>query len=410
MTNWKMASRAAKMNPSVLREILKLAEQPGIVSLAGGLPSPKTFPITAFADACAHVLANDGAAALQYAASEGYAPLRQAVADMLPWNVDPAQVLITTGSQQGLDLVAKVLLDPGSRVLVEMPTYLGALQAFSPMEPVPVGVRSDSDGVVVDDLVAKARGDGAEEAARFVYLLPNFQNPTGRTMSEARRAAVSAAAAQAGLPIVEDNPYGDLWFDAAPPLPLTARNPEGCIYLGSFSKVLAPGLRLGFLVAPKAIYGKLLQAKQAVDLHTPIFTQRMVVEVMKDGFLSRHVPEIRALYKRQRDAMIAALKREMRGLDVEFDTPVGGMFLWLRLPHGIDTTALLPRAIARGVAFVPGAPFYADGTGDARTLRLSFVTASVEQIDIAVAALAATLREQLADDAAARVQRELAAG
>ena len=409
MTNWKLAGRAAKMNPSVLREILKLADQPGIISLAGGLPSPKTFPISAFADACAHVLANDGAAALQYAASEGYAPLRQAVADMLPWNVDPAQVLITTGSQQGLDLVAKVLLDPGSRVLVEMPTYLGALQAFSPMEPEAVGVQSDSDGVVVDDLLAKAHGNASEEAARFVYLLPNFQNPTGRTMSEARRAAVSAAAAKADLPIVEDNPYGDLWFDEAPPLPLTARNPEGCIYLGSFSKVLAPGLRLGFLVAPKAIYGKLLQAKQAVDLHTPIFTQRMVVEVMKDGFLSRHVPEIRALYKGQRDAMIAALKREMKGLDVEFDTPVGGMFLWLRLPQGIDTAALLPKAIARGVAFVPGAPFYADGAGDPRTLRLSFVTASVEQINTGIAALAATLREQLADNAAAQVQRQLAA-
>lgn len=403
MTTWKMAARAEKMNPSVLREILKVTDQPGIISLAGGLPSPKTFPISAFADACAHVLANDGAAALQYAASEGYGPLRQAVADMLPWNVDPAQVLITTGSQQGLDLVAKVLIDPGSRVLVETPTYLGALQAFSPMEPTPVSVASDDEGVIVDDLIAKSKD------ARFIYLLPNFQNPTGRTMSETRRAAVSAAAAAASLPIIEDNPYGDLWFDEAPPLPLTARNPEGCIYLGSFSKVLAPGLRLGFLVAPKAIYPKLLQAKQAVDLHTPIFTQRMVVEVMKDGFLARHVPTIRALYKRQRDAMAAALTREMKGLDVTFNAPIGGMFMWARLPEGIDTVALLPKAVARGVAFVPGAPFYADGQGDPRTLRLSFVTASVEEIDTAIAALAAALREQLAHDAAARVQRELAA-
>lgn len=412
MTTWKMAARAEKMNPSVLREILKVTDQPGIISLAGGLPSPKTFPISAFADACAHVLANDGAAALQYAASEGYGPLRQAVADMLPWNVDPAQVLITTGSQQGLDLVAKVLIDPGSRVLVETPTYLGALQAFSPMEPTPVSVASDDEGVIVDDLIAKARGTvgaASGDAARFIYLLPNFQNPTGRTMSEARRAAVSAAAAAANLPIIEDNPYGDLWFDEAPPLPLTARNPDGCIYLGSFSKVLAPGLRLGFLVAPKAIYPKLLQAKQAVDLHTPIFTQRMVVEVMKDGFLARHVPTIRALYKRQRDAMAAALTREMKGLDVTFNAPIGGMFMWARLPEGIDTVALLPKAVARGVAFVPGAPFYADGQGDPRTLRLSFVTASVEEIDTAIAALAATLREQLAHDAAARVQRELAA-
>ena len=402
-THWKLAARAEKMNPSVLREILKVTDQPGIISLAGGLPSPKTFPISAFAAACTEVLENDGAAALQYAASEGYGPLRQAVADMLPWNVDPAQVLITTGSQQGLDLVAKVLIDPGSRVLVETPTYLGALQAFSPMEPTPVSVASDDEGVIVEDLVAKAKD------ARFIYLLPNFQNPTGRTMSEARRAAVSAAAAAANLPIIEDNPYGELWFDEAPPLPLTARNPDGCIYLGSFSKVLAPGLRLGFLVAPKAIYPKLLQAKQAVDLHTPIFTQRMVVEVMKDGFLARHVPTIRALYKRQRDAMTAALTREMKGLDVTFNAPIGGMFMWARLPEGIDTVKLLPKAVERGVAFVPGAPFYADGQGDPRTLRLSFVTASVEEIDTAIAALAATLREQLAHDAAAKVQRELAA-
>ena len=400
--NWKLAARAEKMNPSVLREILKVTERPGIISLAGGLPSPKTFPISAFADACAQVLRTQGEAALQYSASEGFAPLCQAVADMLPWEVDPAQVLITTGSQQGLDLVAKVLLDPGSRVLVETPTYLGALQAFAPMEPVPVGVASDAEGVLADDLVAKAPG------ARFAYLLPNFQNPTGRTMSEARRAAVSAAARSAGLPIVEDNPYGELWFDEAPPLPLTARNPEGCIYLGSFSKVLAPGLRLGFLVAPKPIFPKLLQAKQAADLHSPIFNQRMVFEVMKDGFLDRHVPTIRALYKRQRDAMLSALRREMKGLDVEFNTPAGGMFLWLRMPPDIDTVALLPKAVERGVAFVPGAPFYA-GESDSRTMRLSFVTASVEEIEKAIAALAETVREQLAHQLAAKTEQLLAA-
>ena len=400
--NWKLAARAEKMNPSVLREILKVTERPGIISLAGGLPSPKAFPINAFAEACAEVLHKDGQAALQYGASEGYGPLREAVAAMLPWPVDPAQVLITTGSQQGLDLVAKVLLDPGSHVLVETPTYLGALQAFSPMEPEPVSVASDSEGVIVDDMVAKAKD------ARFIYLLPNFQNPTGRTMTEERRAAVSAAAAKAGLPIVEDNPYGELWFDEAPPLPLTARNPEGCIYLGSFSKVLAPGLRLGFMVAPKAIFPKLLQAKQAADLHSPSFNQRMVHEVMKDGFLSRHVPTIRALYKRQCDAMVAALQREMKGLSVEFDKPAGGMFLWLRLPEGIDTVALLPKAVERNVAFVPGAPFYA-GQGDPRTLRLSFVTASVDQIDTAIAARAEVVREQLAHHAAGEVQRQLAA-
>ena len=398
---WKLAARAEKMNPSAIREILKVTERPDVISLAGGLPSPKTFPVSEFAAACAEVLATDGQAALQYAASEGYAPLRQAVADMLPWDVSPDQVLITTGSQQGLDLIAKVLIDPGSKVLVETPTYLGALQAFSPMEPTAVSVASDAEGVLPDDLAAKAAD------ARFIYLLPNFQNPTGRTMSEARRAAVSAAAQAAGLPIIEDNPYGELWFDEAPPLPLTARNPEGCIYLGSFSKVLAPGLRLGFLVAPKALYPKLLQAKQAVDLHTPIFTQRMVSTVMKDGFLDRHVPKIRALYKGQRDAMVSALQREMKGLDVEFNVPKGGMFLWLRLPEGIDTTPLLAQAVERHVAFVPGAPFYA-GEPDVRTLRLSFVTASEEQIATGIAALADTVREALAQRAAAQVQQQLA--
>ncbi|ODU61750.1 MAG: 2-aminoadipate aminotransferase [Comamonadaceae bacterium SCN 68-20] len=393
MTNWTLAARAAKMNPSVIREILKVTEKPGIISLAGGLPSPKTFPVDDFARAAATVLAQDGPAALQYAASEGFPALREAVAQWLPWDVDPAQVLITTGSQQGLDLVAKVLVDEGSRVLVETPTYLGALQAFTPMEPTIVSVASDDEGPLVDDF-ALAAGHGSGRA-RFMYLLPNFQNPTGRTMSEARRAALVAKAAELGVPLVEDNPYGDLWFDQPPPAPLTARNPEGCIYLGSFSKVLAPGLRLGYVVAPQAIYPKLLQAKQAADLHSPSFNQRMVAEVLKDGFLDRHVPTIRALYKRQRDAMHAALERELASLGVTWSRPDGGMFLWARLPEGMSAIDLLPEAVERNVAFVPGAAFYAEAP-DTRTLRLSFVTASPAQIDAGVKALADAVRARLA--------------
>lgn len=383
---WTLARRAHKMNPSVIREILKVTEKPGIISFAGGLPSPKTFPVDAFAAACATVLKTDGRAALQYAASEGYRPLCEWVAQQLPWDVSPDQVLITTGSQQGLDLVAKVLIDEGSTVLVETPTYLGALQAFTPMEPTIVSVDSDAEGVDVADLVKKAPG------ARFLYVLPNFQNPTGRSMSEARRAALVAAAQAAGLPIVEDNPYGDLWFDQPPPAPLTARNPEGCIYLGSFSKVLAPGLRLGYVIAPKAIMPKLLQAKQAADLHSPSFNQRMVAEVLKDGFIDRHVPTIRALYKSQCAAMLDALKTEMTGLDVQWNSPDGGMFLWVRLPAGMNAVELLPKAVDKGVAFVPGAAFYADHA-DPRTLRLSFVTASEEQIRIGIKALADAIRE-----------------
>ena len=391
MTNWTLAARAAKMNPSAIREILKLTDKPGIISLAGGLPAPQTFPLDAFTAACNTVMVRDGAAALQYATSEGFAPLRQAVADMLPWAVDPDQVLITTGSQQALDLIGKVLLDKDSRMLVETPTYLGALQAFAPQEPIAVGVASDDDGILVDDFAAKA-GTGADKA-RLAYVLPNFQNPTGRTMTEARRAALVAKAAELGIPLIEDNPYGELWFGEAPPAPLTARNPDGCIYMGSFSKVLAPGLRIGFLVAPKAIYPKLLQAKQAADLHTPGFNQRVVAEVIQGDFLARHVPTIRALYQRQRDTMLAALEREMAGLDVTWTRPAGGMFLWLRLPAGMDAQALLPTAVERNVAFVPGAPFYAT-EADARTLRLSYVTASSAQIDTAIAALAEAIRAQ----------------
>jgi 2-aminoadipate transaminase len=390
-TPWTLARRAERMNPSVIREILKVTEKPGIISFAGGLPSPKTFPVSAFAEACAKVLREDGQAALQYSASEGYGPLCAAVAAQLPWAVDPAQVLITTGSQQGLDLVAKVLIDTDSRVLVETPTYLGALQAFTPMEPKIEAVASDAEGVDVDDL--ERRTCRGADRARFLYVLPNFQNPTGRSMSEARRAALVERAAALGLPIVEDNPYGDLWFDTPPPLPLSARNPEGCIYLGSFSKVLAPGLRLGFIVAPKAVFPKLLQAKQAADLHSPGFNQRMVAEVIKDGFLDRHVPTIRALYKSQCHAMLECLTAQMAGLDVQWNSPDGGMFLWVRLPDGMSAIDLLPRAVDKGVAFVPGAAFYADKP-DARTLRLSFVTASVEQIRIGIAALAQAIREQ----------------
>jgi len=397
--NWTLARRAEKMNPSVIREILKVTEQPGIISFAGGLPSPQTFPIDAMREACDRVLKDDGQAALQYAASEGYAPLREWVAhDLLKqgMQVSPDQVLITTGSQQGLDLVAKILIDEGKRILVETPTYLGALQAFTPMAPTVVSVDSDAHGVDPSDLRAKV-GSGANKA-RFVYLLPNFQNPTGRSMSEERRAAVAQVAIECGLPIIEDNPYGDLWFDAPPPPSLSSRHLGGSVYLGSFSKILAPGLRLGYLVAPTALYPKLLQAKQAADLHTPSFNQRVVAEVLKDGFIERHVPTIRALYKQQCEAMLAALEREMAGLGLTWNRPVGGMFLWVQLPQGMNAVALLAKAIDKGVAFVPGSAFYASpekGGAIESTLRLSFVTATVDQINSGMVALAAAIRESL---------------
>ncbi len=387
---WRLAARTERMNPSVIREILKLTELPGIISLAGGLPSPDTFPVEAMRVATARILRDNPREALQYAASEGFAPLREWVAAEMGRHgvaVDATQVLITTGSQQGLDLVGKALIDKGSTVAVESPTYLGALQAFTPYEPEFAAIECDDEGPLPDSLAAHGAG------ARFLYVLPNFQNPSGRSIGAARRAAIVASAQEIGLPIVEDNPYGELWFDAEPAAPIASLWREGTIYLGSFSKVLAPGLRLGYAIAPGAVFPKLLQAKQAADLHTPGFNQRLVYEVIKDGFLSEHVPTIRRRYKAQRDAMQAALTAHLPQTGrhaCRWSVPGGGMFFWVGLPAGIDAEALLPRAVERGVAFVPGAPFFA-GTAMKNTLRLSFVTVAPEAIERGVRALAAAL-------------------
>ena len=391
---WTLARRASRLNPSTIREILKITERPGIISLAGGLPSADTFPVQAMAEATARVLRDSPREALQYAASEGFGPLRDWVAGELASHgvrVGADQVLITTGSQQGLDLVGKVLIDPGSTVAVESPTYLGALQAFAPYEAEFVPIEGDDDGPLPQALDA-ARG------ARFIYLLPNFQNPSGRCLSAQRREALVDRAAALGLPIVEDNPYGDLWFDAPPPAPLSARAGDAAVYLGSFSKVLAPGLRLGYVAAPKALFPKLLQAKQAADLHTPGFNQRIVHEVIRDGFLDRHVPTIRALYKRQRDAMRDALQRHLPP-GCRWSVPVGGMFFWLELPQGIDTTTMLPKAVEAGMAYVPGEAFFCREP-KRHCLRLSFVTVPPERIETGVAALCRVIAAHL--DAGAR--------
>jgi 2-aminoadipate transaminase len=341
-------------------------------------------------EACQRVLADSPREALQYAASEGFGPLREWVAAHLAQQglqVPAAQVLITSGSQQGLDLVGKVLIDAGSRVAVESPTYLGALQAFAPYEPEFQALDCDEQGPL-------PRALAAASGARFLYLLPNFQNPSGRSMGAARRLEIVRAAAQAGLPLVEDNPYGELWYDAPPPPPLSAAAGAGAIYLGSFSKVLAPGLRLGYVVAPQALFPKLLQAKQAADLHTPGFNQRVAHEVLRSGLLDTHLPQVRARYKAQRDAMRAALERHLPA-GCRFNVPAGGMFFWVELPAALDAAALLPQAVDAGMAYVPGAPFYCHAAR-ANTLRLSFVTVAPAQIEQAVAALGGVLRTALA--------------
>jgi 2-aminoadipate transaminase len=390
---WTMARRAERLNPSIIREILKVTERPGIISLAGGLPSADTFPVDEMREAAHRVLTDSPREALQYAASEGFAPLRDWVATQMRaqgLQADASQVLITTGSQQGLDLAAKVLIDADSLVAVESPTYLGALQAFAPYEPRFQAVDCDDEGPLPDGLDA-VRG------ARFLYVLPNFQNPSGRCIGAARREAIVEQTERLQLPLIEDNPYGDLWFDEPPPAPLASRAPDRVLYLGSFSKVLAPGLRLGYVVAPKTLFPKLLQAKQAADLHTPGYNQRVVHEVIKNGFLDQHVPTIRARYKAHRDAMRSALDRHLNGFTApngdrcRWNVPVGGMFFWLNLPRGLDATALLPLAVEAGMAFVPGAAFFCEAA-QPNTLRLSFVTVPPDRIEAGVALLAGVLK------------------
>ena len=380
---WTFSQRARKLTSSAIREILKVTERPEVISFAGGLPSPATFPVERLRKACNDILGSSPSAALQYGPTEGYLPLREWVAARYSKDgvrIDVNQVLITTGSQQGLDLLGKVLIDVDSRVLVETPTYLGALQAFSLSEPQFVSVPSDDNGLIPSELTPDLTA-----GARFLYCLPNFQNPTGRRMPTERRRELTRIAAAAGLLLLEDDPYGALSYSGEQLPTLLSMNPAEVVHMGSFSKVLAPGLRVGYCIAPEKLHRKLVQAKQAADLHTPSFTQRIVHETIKDGFLDDHIPQIRTLYAQQCHAMLDALKRHFPS-SVTWNEPQGGMFIWVKLPAGMDSTALLEKAIAQHVAFVPGAPFFANEP-QTNTLRLSFVTVPKEKIEEGIARL-----------------------
>lgn len=398
-TKITLSKRAQGLTSSAIREILKVTERPEVISFAGGLPSPATFPIERIRWACTKVLDEAPQASLQYGPTEGYTPLREWVAKRLSKNgatIRPSQVLITTGSQQALDLLGKVLIDEGSKVLVETPSYLGALQAFSLFQPAYSSMKTDEDGIVTDALTAEQLA-----GARFMYCLPNFQNPTGRRMPLERRKALLEKAIAAGVPVVEDDPYGALSYSGEELPSLLSMAPEHVIYMGSFSKVLVPGLRLGYVVAPEELLGKLVQAKQAADLHTPSFTQRIVHEAIQDDFLDHHIPEIRTLYAHQCELMLAALDRYFPST-ARWTRPHGGMFIWVTLPEGVDSAALLAKAIEQNVAFVPGAPFYANDP-QANTLRLSFVTVPAEKIESGMQVLGTLLKAEIAASQAAVV-------
>jgi 2-aminoadipate transaminase len=387
---WQFARRTERLKSSAIREILKITMQPEIISFAGGLPSPATFPVEKMRAAYDTVLSQHGKVALQYGPSDGFAPLRAWVADSLSINgarIVPEQVLMVSGSQQGLDLLGKVLIDEGSKVLVETPSYLGALQAFSVYGPEFSSVPGDEGGLIPEE-VAKIGRD-----ARLLYALPNFQNPTGRTLSLQRRQQLVETCARLGLPLIEDDPYGALSYNGEPLPKMLTMNPAGVIYMGSFSKVLTPGIRLGYVVAPVALIQKLEQAKQAADLHTAQLTQMVVYEAVKDGFLQTHIPTIRKLYADQCQAMLDALQTYFPA-GTSWTRPEGGMFIWVTLPAHIDTMQLLAEAVAQKVAFVPGAPFYANNP-QSNTLRLSFVTVPPEKIREGVQSLAKLIAAKL---------------
>jgi 2-aminoadipate transaminase len=373
-----LSRRAAGATSSVIRDLLHLVNRPGVLSLAGGLPCADGFPTERMAVAAERALAGGGrygVEALQYGPTEGDAELRRLVA---PADVAFDQMLVTTGSQQGLDLVARALIDPGDPVVVEAPGYLGALQAMRVCEPRFVPVRTDEHGLRVDELGALL---AAGLRPKLVYTVPNFQNPSGATLSLERRRELGDLADRFGFVVVEDDPYGALRF-AGEPLPPVRLFTDNAVTLGSASKVLAPGLRVGWLSAPRWLVGSLVRLKQAADLHTSSLAQRIALDVLSDkAFMAGHLPRIADLYRARCDALVSALDGVL-----ELSRPDGGMFLWCRLPIGsarLDTTEVLPLAVERGVAFVPGAAFFVDGAGH-DTMRLSYATLSpVELVEAA---------------------------
>lgn len=387
----RYAQRVQRIQGSAIRELLKVTEMPGAISLAGGLPAGEIFPLEQIAAVTQRILAKQGQQALQYGTTEGYTPLRELLAQRLTAEgvkVSLDNILITSGSQQGLDLLGKLLVNPGDPLLVESPTYMGALQAFNPYEPEYVAVRSDNEGIVTAELES-----ALQRHPRCMYVLPSFQNPSGVTFTLERRRQLIELAGRYEMPIIEDDPYSQLRFEGEPlPSLLSlehARQQQhgqanqlyqgNVIMLNTFSKVLTPGLRVAWIVAPAEVIRKLTLAKQGTDLHTATFNQMIAYEMARDGFLEEHVPVIRALYRERRDAMLAALEEYFPDT-VSWTHPQGGLFLWVTVPEGIDTAQLLNDALEYRIAFVPGAAFHANG-GGANTMRLSFSNVNTEQIE-----------------------------
>ncbi len=397
---YRYAHRTQRMGSSVIRELLKLTEQPDIISFAGGLPAPDVFPVKQFQEACNCVLDNFGAQALQYSTTEGYRPLREMIArhnERYSVKVTADNIMVTSGSQQALDFIGRLFINRGDYIVVESPTYLGALQAWNAYGAQYISVPSDENGMIVDELENALR-----VGPKFIYILPNFQNPSGSTLSLERRKRLILLADQYGVPIVEDDPYGQLRYDgehipSVVYLDSQYRNDTNgeysgnVIYLSTFSKLLAPGLRLAWVIAPPEVIRRLVMAKQAADLHTSTFKQYVAYEVAKGGFLDEHVKVIRATYKERRDVMLEMMT-ELFPEGVRWTHPLGGMFLWGILPEDMDSAEVLKYAIEKKVAFVPGASFHPNGGGK-NTMRINFSFPDPDTIREGIGRLGITLKE-----------------
>lgn len=401
-TPWdhRYAQRTQRMKGSAIRQLLKLTELPDIISFGGGMPAPEIFPVDEFKEACIRVLENNGRVALQYGSTDGYTPLREMIArhsTRYGLDISENNILITSGSQQALDLLGKIFINRGDRILVESPTYLGALQAWNAYGAEYVPVESDENGMKTEALEEALR-----TGPKFIYVLPNFQNPTGVTLSLERRYQLVELADRYGVPIIEDDPYGQLRFEgehlpAVEVIDSECRSQNGytgnVIYLSTFSKILAPGIRLAWVMAPPEVIQKLVMAKQGADLHTSTFNQMVAHEVGRGGFLDKYVKVIRETYRERRDVMLDALAEHMPE-GVRWTHPQGGLFLWAEFPASLNTADMLKDAIEQKVAYVPGASFFPCGGGD-NTMRLNFSNANPEKINEGMARLGRVVKNHL---------------
>jgi 2-aminoadipate transaminase len=394
-----LASRTEGMQSSVVRELLKLTQQPDVISFAGGLPAPEFFPLREIEEACRFIIRENGAQALQYSATEGYGPLREYLAtSMHKYGVPatPGNVMPTNGSQQALDLVGKLFIDPGDYVLTGRPTYLAAIQVWNAYQARYHTMNLDDDGLVVGEIehaYEKVLSDSGSPP-KFIYVLPNFHNPAGTTLPLERRQQLAEAATKLDLTVVEDDPYGELRYEGEDIPPICTLIPERTIYLSTFSKTLSPGLRLGWIVCPEVLMERFVQAKQGCDLHSGTFVQYIANDICQRGLLKPHIRRLRQAYKERRDTMLDALA-EFWPDSCSWTRPQGGLFLWAKVPESIDTVEFLKDAVAQKVAYVPGVNFYPNRDGGHNAMRLNFSYCAPDVIVEGIHRLGTALKQVL---------------